>query len=185
MPRRSKLKEYCVIAHRAEPRHRKLLFRCFSNSSIQIALEDEPRTAAYLRRKIEQFISADPFRDGQCAIILEMNSQPIALAHFMWINWISRNAEIVLTLFSENHGLALAVMIIDKIAQIAFDEFNLHKFDAYVNGDNRRALRFFGRYMKTEAVLKAYLKRGNRYEDVYVLRSTPAEFRAVAKKHYK
>ncbi|MGA2916640.1 MAG: GNAT family N-acetyltransferase [Sedimentisphaerales bacterium] len=186
MPRRSEIKEYRIVARRVEPRHRNLLLRWYGNSSIQKAMEDEPRTAVYLRRKIAQLISSDPFRDGQCAIILEMNSRPVALAHFMWINWVSRTAEIDFTLLSEKpHGLLLGVMAIDKVAQIAFEEFNLHKFYAFIYGDNHRALRFMKRYMRVEAVLKAYLKRGRRYEDAYLMGQTYDEYYVVAGKHYK
>ncbi|MGA1979711.1 MAG: GNAT family protein [Sedimentisphaerales bacterium] len=186
MPRRSEMKEYRLVACRVETRHRNLLSRWYGSSSIQKALEDEPCTAAYLRRKIAKLISSDPFRDGQCAVILEMNSRPIALVHFMWINWISRTAEIDFTLLSEKpRGLVLGAIAIDKVAQIAFEEFNLRKLYAFIYGDNRRALRFLGRYMHVEAVLKAYLKRGRRYEDTYVLGVTPAEYYAAVGRHYK
>jgi RimJ/RimL family protein N-acetyltransferase len=180
------MKEYRLVACRVEARHRDLLLRWYNDSSIQKALEDEPCTATYLRRKVAQLISSDPFRDGQCAVILEMNSQPVALVHFMWINWISRTAEIDFSLLLEKpRGLVLGAMALDKVAQIAFEEFNLRKLYAFIYGDNRRALRFQGHYMRTEAVLKSYLKRGRRYKDTYILSATPAEYRAAVERYYK
>lgn len=186
MPLRAKKEEYRIVATRVEERHRKLLMQFYGDSSIQEVMEQEPCTPAYLRRKVEMLISCDPFRDGQCAFILEMNSKPVALVHFMWLNWISRTAEIDFILLSEKpRGLVLGVMAIDKVAQIAFYELNLHKFYAFIYGNNRKALRFLGHFMHVEAVLKSYLKRGRRYEDTYILGQTLPHYLEVAKRHYQ
>jgi RimJ/RimL family protein N-acetyltransferase len=175
--------EAIFAARRVEAKDGATLLRWYNNPAIQATLEDEQRSAAQLRRKVEDLVSCDPYEDCRCVILFERDSRPIGMAYFMWINWISRTAEVDLMLSPEQpHGPLTGYLMMLKIADMSFREFNLHKMYGFIYGDNRRSLRLFQRFMHVEAVLKAYAKRGQRYEDVHVLGALACDYDAYCEK---
>jgi RimJ/RimL family protein N-acetyltransferase len=172
------------VARRADARDEATLLRWYSNGGIQAALEDERPSPAQLRRKVEDLVSCDPYEDGRCVILFEKEGRPVGMAYFMWFNWISRTVEVDLMLSpEESHGPLTGYLLMMKIAEIAFRQFNLHKTYGFIYGDNRRSLRLFQRFMKVEAVLKHYARRGDRYEDVHVVAALRSDYDAYCEKH--
>lgn len=172
------------VARRAEARDTSVLLRWYANPAIQSALEDERRSPSQMRQKIEDLVSCDPYEDGRCVILFERDSRLIGMAYFMWINWISRTAEVDLMLSPEqSHGPLAGYLMMVKIADVSFREFNMHKMYGFIYGDNRRSLRLFQRFMQVEAVLKAYARRGSKYEDVHVLGTVASVYEAYCEKH--
>lgn len=176
--------EAVFVARRVDARDKATLLRWYGDPAIQATLEDEHRSRAQLRQKVEDLVSCDPYEDCRCVILCQRDSRPIGMAYFMWINWISRTAEVDLMLSPElSHGPLTGYLMMVKTADMAFREFNLHKMYGFIYGDNRRSLRLFQRFMHVEAVLKAYAKRGSRYEDVHVLGALASDYDAFCKKY--
>ncbi len=152
-----------------EPHDRATLMRWYGKSEIQSALEDEPLSFWDRRWKVGQLIASDPYEDEQGAFIFELDSHPVGLVHFMWINWISRTAEIDFLLApGEKHPPLRGLMLLQRVARIAFCDLNLHKLYACVYARNRNSLKLLGRLMRMEVHLKNYLKCDGHYEDAYL-----------------
>jgi len=167
-------------ARRASAPDQGLLERWYSYPKIQDYLEDASMSPEEIRCKTAHLTSCDPFRDGECVFILEVASRPVAMIHFVRLNWISRVAEVVFMLSPEMPCPPWrGAILLDWAGRLAFTDLNLHKVYAFVYQRNRRSFRLLTRFMRTEVVLKKYLNRANVYEDAYIVGLTAAEYHAA------
>ncbi len=173
-----------IVARRATSRDKAVLQRWYTDPRTIELMEDEPQSPAELRRKIADLVECDPVRDGACILVFEIGGHPVAMAHFVRMNWTSRTAEISVMLSPEEPGTPLrGYSVICRLAQVAFNTFNLNKIYAFVYAHNLRSFRILTRVMKVEAVLKGYLKRADRFEDVYLIGILASEYRSLPSRH--
>ena len=165
-----------LCARRIERTDYPLLIRWFKHPKIRATIYDEVCSENSLKRKIDRLMRCDPFADAECGLIFESNGVPVGFLHFMWINWISRTAEVDFFIEPAEQRPFLGVIASRKIGQIAFEEFNLHKIYGFMYGFNETSLRFFGGWMKPEARLKGYLLRNGNACDVHVTGMLATEY---------
>jgi RimJ/RimL family protein N-acetyltransferase len=153
------------------------LVRWFSDSEIQGTIEDEELSPAEIEEKARRLIAYDPRTDRQVGYMLEFGARPVGLIHYMWINWISRNAEVDFFLEPGCRGKPfLGALAARKIPEVGFRVLKLHKLYGFNHGSNQRSLALFGQMMKVEARLRRYLVREGRFEDVLVLGALASEY---------
>ena len=173
-------------ARRASAQDQVLLERWYGYPKIQDLLEDVAMSPQDIRHKAAHLTRCDPFRDGECVFILEVGSQPVAMIHFVRMNWISRVSEVIFMLSPEIPCPPWRVaVLLDWTGRLAFTDFNLHKTYAFVYHRNRSSLRLLSRFMHTEVVLKRYLQRAGEYEDAYILGLTAGEYRTARLRYRK
>lgn len=167
-------------ARRACAQDQAFLERWYGYPRIQDFLEDVAMAPEEIRSKVQHLIRCDPFRDGECIFLLEVESQPTAMIHFVHMNWRSRVAEVVFMLSPEMPCPPWrSAILLDWTGRLAFTDFNLHKVYAFVYQRNPRSFRLLTRFMHTEVVLKRYLKRADSYEDAYIISVTAREYQAI------
>lgn len=172
-----------ILLRRLEPADRPFLERWLRDPAVQAAIEDEVIVPSRIEETVALFESSDPFRDGSVCLLVERAGRPIGLIHFVWINWISRNAEVVIFVGPEELRNSLtALALVANVGHAAFRDFNLHKFYAFVYGSNREALSVFPRLMTEEARFRSYVKSGAGYEDVHFFGFLASEYEATLKR---
>ena len=165
-----------LCARRIERTDFPVLTRWFKHPKIHATIHDEECSDSSLKRKFDRLKRCDPFADGECGLILETNEVPVGFVHFMWINWISRTAEVDFFIEPAELRPFLGLIATRKIGQIAFEEFNLHKIYGFMYGFNETSLRFFRGWLKPEATLKGYLLRNGGACDVHVTGMLATEY---------
>lgn len=172
-----------VIVRRIAPSDRPVLRRWLKDPVIRRAIEDEVIDLSDTNKAIASFESSDPFRDAALCLIVEALGKPIALIHFGWINWISRNAEVIVFIGPPELRRSLAAAVVmEKIGHAAFRELNLHKIYAFVYGANKDALSVFRKVMTEEACLRRYVRSPLGYSDFHFFGLLSSDYFAVMKK---
>lgn len=172
-----------VTTRRVEPADRPLLEKWLGDPVIRAAIEDETILPSKPGETIELFEKSDPLRRGDLCLVLERGAEAIGLVHFAWINWISRNAEVVVFIGPpELRRSITALKALIELGDVAFRRLNLHKIYAFVYGANERSLSLFKRFMKPEARLKGYLKGGPTHQDVFILGMLASEYSRTLKR---
>ena len=172
-----------IILRRLGPADRPVLRRWLRDPVVRAAIEDETITSSRMRQTVALFESSDPFRDGGVGLLVERAGNPIGLIHFVWINWISRNAEVVIFVGpGELRNSLTALALVVNVGHAAFRDLNLHKFYAFVYGSNTAALSIFKRLCTQEACLRSYVKSQNEYENVHFFGVLAAEYELVLKR---
>ena len=163
---------------RLEARDIPLVQAWLSEEKMQSFIDDEKLSSSQLKRKLKKLTEQDPIEDGEVAFVVELAGEPFAFIHLMWINWISRNAEVTLLVgpASRNNSFA-GWLLIQNTGELAFDVFNLNKIYGYIFGTNPHSLSVFGRIAKPEA--KYYVQRGDLREDVHILSMHAHEYHAL------
>ncbi len=162
-----------IFSRRAEPTDIDLLIRWYGHPLIQETIEDEELTGKALRTKAKKLTQLDAFRDGECAFIIEFDGEPVAFAHYMWIDWVSRTSELDWFLAPDNKvGPFLANAAIREFARIAFDGFALRKVYGFTYASNDISVRLNNVWLETEATLKDYIPGA----DVYVQSLLASDF---------
>ena len=172
-----------IVLRRLGPADRPILRRWLRDPVVQAAIEDETIASSRMRKTVALFESSDPFRDGSMGLLVERAGKPIGLIHFVWINWISRNAEVVIFVGpGELRNSLTAMALIVNVGHAAFRDLNLNKFYAFVYGSNTKALSVFKRLCAEEACLRSYVKSQNGYEDVHFFGFLASEYAAGLKR---
>ncbi len=172
-----------IVLRRLGPADRPILRRWLRDPVVQAAIEDETITSSRMRETVALFESSDPFRDGSVGLLVERAGKPIGLIHFVWINWISRNAEVVIFVGpGELRNSLTALALVINVGHAAFRDLNLHKIYAFVYGSNADALSVFKRFMTEEACLRSYVKSGEEYEDVHFFGFLASEYEGGLKR---
>lgn len=159
-----------MTARRMSPADERRVAAWFEHPVIRHFVGEADSTAHEIRELSAELVRADPFADGQCGYIFEFDGEPVAVAHYMWFNWISRTVEVDFFLVP---GRAvnpfLAYLVVKRIVGIVFEVFNLHKVYCFIYSSNTVIFNLISKWMQTEAVMKGYLKHGERCEDVYIM----------------
>ena len=172
-----------IIVRRIVPADRPVLRRWLKDPDIRQAIEDETIDLSRMADALALFESSDPFCDGGMGLIVEVMGRPIALIHFIWINWVSRNAEVIVFVGpGELRQSLAAAVVIEKIGHAAFRVLNLHKIYAFVYGSNESALSVFRKVMEEEACLRSYVKSQEGYDNLYFFGLLASEYFAAMKK---
>ena len=175
-----------ILSRRVEPGDKDTLIRWYGHPLIQETIEDEELSPQGLRAKAKKLASLDEFKDGECAFIVEFDGQPVALAHFMWIDWVSRTGELDYFLDPElRPGPFLALMVIRELGRIAFEGFALRKLYGFTYATNDVSVRMNAGFLETEAILKDYLPRAGGATDVYVQGLLASDFSRKFSKRFK
>lgn len=176
----SKTRREPIILRRLCPADRPLLRRWLQDPAVRDAIEDETIDVSRLRETLALFESSDPFRDGGLGLLVERGGEPLGLIHFVWINWISRNAELIVFVGPSTLRRSLtAIAVVEKVGHAAFRSLNLHKVYAFVYGTNPHALALFKRLLKEEACLRSYVKSPQGYSDVHFFSMLASEYFAA------
>lgn len=158
-----------VCSRRVGPEDAGLLIRWYGDPLIQETIEDEELSPEGLRAKADKLAELDEFQDGECAFIIEFDGEPVALAHYMWFDWVSRTVELDFFLAP---GLAagpfMVRVVLREIGRIAFEGFHIHKMYGFTYANNDMSLRLNANFLETEAILKDYLPRAGGGADVHV-----------------
>ena len=174
------------VLRRLLPADRPVLRRWLRDPAVQAAIEDETIMPSRMRETVEIFESQDPFRDGSVGLIVERRGRPVGLIHFVWINWISRNAEVIVFIGpGELRGSFAAAAVLGKVGHAAFRILNLHKIYAFVYASNTSALSIFQRLMTPEVCLRSYVKSPGKYENVYFFGLLAAEYFTTLKPSFQ
>lgn len=172
-----------IIVRRIVPADRPILRRWLKDPDVRAAIEDEIIMLSKLEETLGLFESSDPFSDSNLGLIVEVAGRPIALIHFVWINWVSRNAEVIVFVGPEDLRRSLAAaVVVEKIGHAAFRVLNLHKVYAFVYGANKAALSVFRKLMEEEACLRSYVKSSEGYTDFHFFGLLASEYFAAMKK---
>jgi len=178
----SKLGLNKIVVRRIEPADRPTLRRWLRDPVVREAIEDETVDLSDIKQALALFETSDPFRDGGLGLVVEVLGRPIALIHFVWINWVSRNAEVIVFVGpGELRQSLAAAVVMEKIGHAAFRVLNLHKIYAFVYGTNQDALSVFRKVMKEEACLRAYVKSPHGYSDFHFFGLLASEYFAAMK----
>lgn len=89
----------------------------------------------------------------------------------------NKNAELGIVLHPKAFGKGIGAEALRLIAQIAFEEMDLHKIYLYVRQDNKRAVRFYRKNgWECEGDFKEHILARGEYKDIYwfALRKTMA-----------
>ena len=179
----SKLGMDKIIVRRIIAADRPGLRRWLKDPVVREAIEDETIDLSDINKALALFESSDPFRDGGLGLIVEVLGRPIALIHFVWINWVSRNAEVIVFVGpGELRQSLVAALVVEKIGHTAFRALNLHKIYAFVYGANEDALAVFRKVMEEEACLRAYVKSPQGYSNFHFFGLLASEYFAAMKK---
>ena len=166
-----------IVSRRAEPRDVDLLVRWYGHPLIQETIEDEELSPRGRRAKAKKLAALDEFKDGQCAFIVEFDGEPVALLHYMWIDWVSRTVELDYFLAPDlRAGPFLARMVIRQIGRIAFDGLAMRKIYGFTYASNAMSVRMNAHFLQTEATLKNYLPRSGGGADVLVQSMLASDF---------
>ena len=172
-----------IIVRRIIPADRPVLRRWLQDPIVRAAIKDETIDFTDTAKVLTLFESSDPFQDGGLGLIVEMAGRPIGLIHFVWINWVSRNAEVIVFVGpGEMRRSLVAAVVIEKIGHTAFRILNLHKIYAFVYRANTAALAVFRKLMKEEACLRAYVKSREGYSDFHFFGLLASEYFAAMNK---
>ena len=169
---------------RITPADRPLLRKWLRDPVIKAAIEDEMVDLSRISDTLALFESSDPFEDGGLGLLVERAGRPIGLIHFIWINWTSRNAEVIVLVGpSESRRSIAAAAVLEKVGHAAFRVLNLHKIYAFVYESNAAAVAIFRRIMQEEARLCAYVESPEGYEDVYFFGLLASEYHAKMRRY--
>lgn len=172
-----------IILRRLVPADRPILRRWLRDPVVRAAIEDETIMPSQMRETVELFESKDPFRDGGVGLLVERAGRPIGLIHFIWINWISRNAEVIVFVGPSKLRRSLtACAVLEKVGHAAFRILNLHKIYAFVYESNTDAMSVFRRVMTEEACLRSYVKSLGQYENVHFFGLLASEYYGTLKR---
>jgi RimJ/RimL family protein N-acetyltransferase len=172
-----------IIVRRIVPDDRPMLRLWLRDPDVRQAIQDETIDFSRMKETIELFESSDPFRDGGLGLIVEVAGRPIGLIQFVWINWVSRNAEVIVFVGpGELRRSLAAAIVVEKIGHTAFRVLNLHKIYAFVYRSNAAALSVFRKIMKEEACLRAYVKSPEGYSDFHFFGLLSSEYFSTMKK---
>lgn len=158
-----------IIVRRILPEDRPVLRDWLNDPKVRQAIEDETIDLSRIPETIALFESSDPFRDGALGLVVEMRGRLIGLIYFACLNWINRNAEVIVLAGPAElrHSLSAAV-VVEKIGHVAFRILNLHKIYAFVYASNQDALSVFRKLMREEACLHNYAKSDQGYGHMYM-----------------
>jgi RimJ/RimL family protein N-acetyltransferase len=172
-----------IIVRRIVPQDRPMLRHWLNDPNVRKAIEDETIDFSKMPETMALFESSDPFCDGALGLIVEAKGSPIGLIHFAWLNWINRNAEVIVVVGPGElrHSLGAAV-VVEKIGHVAFRVLNLHKIYAFVYGSNKDALSIFRKLMKEEACLHNYVKSPQGFGDFHFFGLLAAEYFSAMEK---
>jgi RimJ/RimL family protein N-acetyltransferase len=152
----------------------------YSVPHVRAGLQDENISDLNQARKLQALSGADAVADGEAGYVFMLGDKPVAFAHLMWINWIGRTAEIDFMLNpKESPRLFLVVPILRRFAELAFNDLGLNKIYGFVYESNYRSLRLFKKILRVEAILKAYLRRDGKTENVYIISALPRDFTPI------
>lgn len=166
-----------IVVRRLIPKDRPVLHGWLQDPAIRKAIEDETIDFSRMPETMWLFEQADPFSDGALGLIVEVLGRPIGLIHFACLNWINRNAEVIVVVGPQELRSSLgAAIVVEKIGHIAFRILNLHKIYAFVYATNKSALSIFGKLMKKEACLSNYHKSPNGYGDLHLFGLLASEY---------
>ena len=172
-----------IIVRRIAADDQALLRLWLNDSGVRLALEDEILDFSKLSETIALIETSDPFRDGALGLMVEAMGRPIGLIYFAWLNWINRNAEVIVLVGPGElrHSLGAAV-VIEKIGHVAFRMLNLHKIYAFVYASNQDALCVFRKLMTEEACLRNYAKSNQGYGNLHCFGLLAGEYYAAMDK---
>jgi RimJ/RimL family protein N-acetyltransferase len=172
-----------IIVRRLVPEDRPLLRLWLNDPAVRQALEDETLDFSKIPETMALFESSDPFCDGALGLMVEVIGRPIGLIHFAWLNWINRNAEVIVLVGPGElrHSLGAAV-VVEKIGHVAFRMLNLHKIYAFVYASNQDALSVFRKLMTEEARLHNYVKSSQGYGNLHCFGLLAGEYFAAMEK---
>lgn len=153
-----------IIVRRIVPEDRSVLRHWLNDPKVRQAIEDETIDLSRIPETIALFESSDPFRDGALGLVVEARGRLIGLIYFACLNWINRNAEVIVLVGPAElrHSLG-AALVVEKIGHVAFRILNLHKIYAFVYASNQDALSVFRKLMREEACLHNYVKSDQGY----------------------
>jgi RimJ/RimL family protein N-acetyltransferase len=172
-----------IIVRRIVATDRPVLRRWLKDPEVRAAIEDETIDLSSMAQALTLFESSDPFHDSGLGLMVEAAGRPIGLIHFVWINWVSRNAEVIVFVGpGELRRSLIAAVVVEKIGHAAFRVLNLHKIYAFVYGANAAALAVFRKLMKEEACLRAYVKSPEGYSDFHFFGLLASEYFAAVEK---
>lgn len=163
---------------------RPLLRGWLRDPAVQAAIEDETVDVSRMAETLNSFESSNPFTDGGVGLLVERAGWPIGLIHLIWINWVSRNAEVILLVGPSESGRSLsAAAVLEKVGHTAFRELNLHKLYASVYAPNEAAVSVFRRVMKEEAWFRAYVNSPEAKDDVHFSGLLASECHATMRRY--
>ena len=84
-----------IIVRRILPEDRPVLRHWLNDPKVRQAIEDETIDLSRIPETIALFESSDPFRDGALGLVVEARGRLIGLIYFACLNWINRNAEVI------------------------------------------------------------------------------------------
>jgi RimJ/RimL family protein N-acetyltransferase len=157
---------------------RSTLRRWFTDPGLQAVLDDGALTAADVEAKIDELLPSDDATPRSRGFVLEVGGRAIGLLHFLWINWLSRTAEVDLLVDGAARASLITGQAVLSVGTTAFDVLGLHKVYAFIYADNQRALRVFSRFMAIEATLPSYRLHAGRREPAIVCGMLADECRA-------
>ena len=172
-----------IVVRRLIPEDRTTLYRWLQDPAIRSAIEDETIDFSRMSETMCLFEKADPFSDGAIGLIVEVLGRPIGLIHFACLNWINRNAEVIVVVGPQEFRSSLgAAIVVEKIGHIAFRILNLHKIYAFVYATNKSAISLFSKLMKEEACLHNYIQSTNGYGDLHLFGLLACEYFSTMEK---
>ena len=179
MPRIKKAERTGIIARPLALKDIDTIATWLADPKVAEAVLEERISAATQRRQLKKLLSLTAHDDGECGMVIEYKNSIVAFAHYMWINWVSRTAEIDICIDPTRTQKAfLTASILPCVANIAFSNLNLEKVFSFIYSDNPESLRLLTRFMKPEATLKGYLNHRAGPVDVIVAGLLKADFLA-------
>lgn len=101
----------------------------------------------------------------------EPNEQLIGFARFIWLNWASATAQIVLGIGEPRfRGCGYGTELLELVLRYAFTEANLHRLGAVISEDNHAAMRLFTKlgFVEEARRRKATCREGKELDLVHV-----------------
>jgi len=175
-----------IMVRRIVPGDRPMLRHWLNGPGVRQAIEDEHIDFSKLPETMEWFESSDPFCDSALGLIIEAMGEPIGLIHFACINWINRNAEVIVLVGPGELRCSLgAAIVVEKVGHVAFRMLNLHKIYAFVYASNQGALSVFRKLMREEARLQNYVKSNHDFGDLHLFGLLASEYFLTIEKFKK
>lgn len=172
-----------IMVRRIVPDDRSILRHWLNGPGVRQAIEDEHIDFSKLPETMEWFEVSDPFCDRALGLIVEVMDKPIGLIHFTCINWVNRNAEVIVLVGPGElrHSLGAAI-VVEKVGHVAFRILNLQKIYAFVYASNQGALSVFRKLMHEEACLRNYVKSPLGFGDLYLFGLLASEYFSTIEK---
>lgn len=145
-----------------------VVLQWFNDEAVHTAIEDEVRDRAGRKHFLHALVRSSPQKNSQGAFMVTCRNQPVGFIHLMWINWISRTAEVDLVIDPGSRSGIAGFMTIQKAGELVFERFNLNKLYGFIYETNTRSLVPLRRMLSIEATMVGAAIRDGAPTDVHI-----------------